>query len=205
MYNPRNKFGKNQWPKRIPSSCVQCGQILPLGRRSLKFCGSACYHLYQDGRPRPLALKRLTKPCAWCAAPVTRPQSNFHSEKTFCNTQCMGEWQSHHIRGCKHPKWRNGSQPNGQQQRFGPGWRKARTLARSRSSGRCALCKKPANHVHHLIPIRCFSDRRKAHHQHNLMILCRQCHPKIEAMFNKTMPLFASINWPSPSRPSPHS
>ena len=59
-----------------------------------------------------------------------------------------------------------------------PEWRKARASAISRTSGMCERCYSPNDlTVHHILPL----IEGGTHDQTNLQVLCRTCHPIVEA------------------------
>ena len=77
---------------------------------------------------------------------------------------------------------------------YGPNWARQRQRARERDGLRCRNCglrEKPGqeHHVHHLRPFRTFDYRpgenasyMLANHLSNLITLCPECHPKVEAI-----------------------
>ena len=152
------------------------------------YCSLKCYH--QGGNKHCKPTNKVVKPCAFCGKEVVRPASNFHSEKVFCNYNCMAQWQSEYMRQSNHPRW-----AGGKRNPRGCGWKAAQKEARKRAKGRCKSCKKPANTVHHKIPVRCFQYPSDAHHQSNLVVLCDSCHPKMEKVFRDSMPLLTWIQW----------
>lgn len=153
------------------------------------YCSFNCYH--QGGNKRCRPPNKITKVCAWCNQPVTRPAADFHNSKTFCNYLCMAEWQSKYMCKENHPRWNGGNRGNNR----GIGWKKAKKIALKHSNGKCKMCRKPANTVHHKIPVRCFTNPSDAHSQSNLIVLCKSCHPKAEKVFRLTLPLLNLVQW----------
>ena len=173
----------------IEKMCPTCGNTFK-SFQSLNriYCSSACYH--QGGNKHCKPENKLTKKCDYCGKEVTRPASNFHAEKTFCDYACMAKWQSENIRQENHPRW-----TGGRRNTRGCGWRAAKAEARRLSKGKCKVCRILANTVHHKIPVRCFKSPSDAHCQSNLIVLCASCHPKMEKVFRETMPLLDLIQW----------
>ena len=67
---------------------------------------------------------------------------------------------------------------------YGPEWDRIRETAIRRDHEECSLCHTKlgvsALHVHHIVPFRTFSDKRKANDLSNLITLCPDCHRRVE-------------------------
>ena len=188
----RDCYLKNRWgEKQSPNLCPICGKpSISTGKRNQIYCSFECRQVGKIGKPNPGRSNRVIKKCHYCGKPVTRPASNFHSDKFFCDYNCMAKWQSENVKKENHPRWAGGTRNT-----RGCGWNEARAEARRRSKGKCRMCKKPAKTVHHKIPVRCFQCPSDAHYQANLIVLCDSCHPKMEKVFRETMPLLNLIEW----------
>lgn len=183
---------KHRWGEKLPPPiCPICGKpCTSTGKRNQVYCSFECRQAGKIGKANPGRSNRVVKECYYCGKPVDRPASNFHSDKFFCDYNCMAQWQSDNIVKENHPRWAGGSR-----NARGCGWKAAKTEARRKSKGKCRMCKKPANTVHHKIPVRCFQRPSDAHYQANLIVLCDSCHPKMEKVFRETMPLLNLIEW----------
>jgi hypothetical protein len=74
----------------------------------------------------------------------------------------------------------------------GPRWFAGRSAVIRRSGGVCERCRRrPAEHVHHRLPARCFASPEDAHFPANLRHVCRACHREEHRELREAMPLFA--------------
>lgn len=116
---------------------------------------------------------------------MTRPISNFHANRIFCNYTCMGEWLSEFNREGNHPRWKGGVPYT-----YGSSWKPARYKALAKTNGMCGRCKKDkAILVHHLLPVRYFKKVEDAHFQSNLLPVCQGCHTIEHKELATAMPL----------------
>jgi endogenous inhibitor of DNA gyrase (YacG/DUF329 family) len=177
-----------RWGEPVSLVCRHCGQ--PIGgkkSRTRQFCSPACRIAWRRGRPLPARSRQVSRICDWCGKTVTRPTSDFHGRKAFCDYRCMGEWQSANVIGRKHSRWRGYP---AQTNHYGPGWKRARRIALARAAGRCERCKRrPPRHVHHRIPVRCFARPQDAHFESNLLAVCHRCHGAEHHDQRTTLPL----------------
>jgi hypothetical protein len=167
----------------VPLNCLQCGGVITVKKRAAKYCSAECYTLAMPSIPRA-PRNPVTRQCSWCGESVTRPASDFHGEKAFCDVGCMAEWQSEFATGENHPRWRGGSSSA----RYGMNWRPMRRRVLERSGGLCEGCGKlPVDEVHHRIPIRCFARPADANTESNLIALCKKCHRKAHKALRATL------------------
>lgn len=159
------------------------------------YCSFKCYH--QGGKKHCKPKNTVVKKCDFCGAEVSRPESNFHSDKVFCNYSCMAQWQSINKRREHHPRWAGGTR-----NARGCGWKSARLEAIKRAGAKCKMCRRKTRGVHHKIPVRCFKTASDAHQQSNLIVLCQKCHPKMEKIFRDSMPLLNLIQWKNQDTPA---
>lgn len=177
----------NRWgEKQPPPSCLVCGDpCISSGGRNQKYCSKTCFDQAMKGRPKPSLRRRKTVPCEWCGDDVIRPVSNFHSNRTFCNRNCMGEWQSEFNIREHHPRWKGGVPYT-----YGSSWKHARLKALDKTNGMCGRCKKDkAILVHHLLPVRYFKKVEDAHFPSNLLPVCQKCHALEHRELATAMPL----------------
>lgn len=176
-------YRANRFGEPVSLRCRTCDGPIPRKRRTAKYCSPPCYRASTRGRPSPNR-NRVTRSCSWCGEDVTRPASDFHSERTFCNHTCMGEWQSEFMVGENHPRWRGGRSAVG----YGLYWRPMRRLVIERSGGLCEECARaPFEEVHHRIPIRCFDEPARANTPSNLVALCKKCHTAAHKAIKSTL------------------
>ncbi len=153
--------------------------------RTRPCCSWACAQAAKRGRPNPNRARKATRVCDWCGEDVTRPQSDFHGEKAFCNYRCMAEWQSEFGTGEVHPRWKGGVPRS-----YGIGWRAAKRAALERANGQCVRCRKrPPRDVHHLLPVRFFARLEHAHFDSNLIAVCLRCHTAEHRKLEAALPL----------------
>lgn len=186
----RSCYLGNRWGTTAERTCEVCGKpCVTTGKRSQKFCSFECRVKSQEGKPNPGRRNRATKPCDWCSEPVTRPASNFHSDRVFCNYDCMAAWQSANVTGEGHPRWKGGVPRS-----YGIGWKAARRRVLDRSGGICERCKsRPGAHVHHRLPARYFERIEDAHFIDNLIHVCKPCHAAEHRDLRRSLPLLDLI------------
>lgn len=174
----------------IPKICPTCGNTFNTYlSQNRTYCSLQCYH--QGGQKHCRPTNKVTKKCSWCGEDVTRPASNFHSDKVFCNYQCMAEWQSEFQNGKSHPRWKGGTP-----ERYGFTWYKARKDTLTKANYICQKChKSKAAIVHHLLPVRFFNSLADAHFPSNLIALCRRCHSREHKRLASALPLLDLLNF----------
>lgn len=113
--------------------------------------------------------------CDWCGEEFRRKNAEIKPHN-FCSRPCMGKWQSANIKGEKSPTWRGGYVPY-----YGADWRANRKHAKERDNHRCQICGEQEDlEVHHIKPVRLFTDKNQANELNNLITLCRNCHIKTD-------------------------
>lgn len=185
-YCSRSCYLAARWGSSPDRACQVCGKPADsTGKRNQQFCSFKCRVKSQVGTKNPGRSNRRIAPCAWCGDDVSRPVSDFHSQRVFCNRRCMAEWQSEFANGAAHPRWKGGPPRS-----YGVGWRQARRNAMDRAGGVCVRCKrKAAQHVHHLLPIRYFDRLEDAHTDGNLIAVCHRCHAIEHRKLRESLPL----------------
>ena len=178
--------------KREPNQCPICGKpAISTGKRSQKYCSWECAQKAKRDRPNQGRSNLETHPCSWCGEDVTRPASNFHGEKAFCNYRCEAEWQSEFASGENHPRWKGGTP-----RQYGLNWFKSRKQALIRANNLCERChKKPVKFVHHKLPIRFFGNLADAHFASNLIALCGRCHSREHKRLTNALPLLDLLHF----------
>lgn len=176
----------NRWGEPRLNFCPVCGKpATSTGGKNQIYCSLPCRYIGRKGKKNPKRSNRITKQCAWCGNDVTRPASDFHAEKTFCNYDCMAEWQSEFSQAENHPRWKGGPPRS-----YGIGWKKARQTAMDKAQNLCEKCKrKKPKHIHHKLPIRYFDKLKDAHSPENLIALCTACHVSEHRRLKESIPL----------------
>jgi 5-methylcytosine-specific restriction endonuclease McrA len=167
----------------IEVTCAYCGKtfsraIHETRGKELLFCDKVCMHRWQSenwmGENHHLWKEEahVTKPCAQCGESVTRYQwAKNRSEKFFCSSECMYQWQSENWIGEAHPAWQGGKsfEP------YSPDFNATlKAQIRARDNKTCQLCGDPetirAHDVHHI------DYDKKNNDPLNLIALCMTCH-----------------------------
>lgn len=74
---------------------------------------------------------------------------------------------------------------------YGPKWWAIQPIAMARAGGKCERCKKKKPvHVHHILPVRYFSDPADAHFLENTLAVCLPCHQEEHRQLKHRFPLF---------------
>lgn len=171
------------------SECEFCGDVHEHREDRLgRFCSREC----KDNNRKNLTGEDATawkggpdeKVCDFCNDTYSVKQSR-SDESKFCSKGCMALWRSENWRGTNCPNWEGGHQKS-----YGPMWNSIREDVRDRD-GCCQLCgmtiEKHKNEygrnpdVHHIKPIKSFDSFKEANKMSNLIMLCRDCHSKVEA------------------------
>jgi len=184
----------------VTIECDWCDQSRTRQKHEVKqnkynFCGKTCFLKSRrnwTGEEHPLHSK-MEIDCANCGSTLERKRYRVeNSERQFCGPECMGEWNSEHRVGERHPRFKGGSENY-----YGPNWNKQSRRVRDRDQHRCQDCgmaepkhlekfgRKLA--VHHIRPIREFRgsdglDYQSANKLKNLVTLCDSCHSTWERM-----------------------
>jgi len=120
--------------------------------------------------------------CDQCGETVLRyPYKVEQCEHTFCSYSCQGQWVSENKSGSDHWHYR-GNDPV----QYGQNWTSKREEAIKRDDEQCVDCgmTRQKHHdeygsdieVHHIKPVKTFSDVDEAHKLKNLVTVCTQCH-----------------------------
>lgn len=180
-------------------ACEQCGITYTRTRQQIavhdrhRFCSRQCVNIWNKsnalaGNANPLH-NSVSVPCSACGKMLTRqPYRLRYYKEQFCNTTCMGNWQSQHRVGHSSYSWKGGKVYY-----YGPNFQQQARSARKRD-GYC--CRKCGIHqsklgkkldVHHITPFRKFGyihgkndNYLKANALANLVSLCAKCHKQIE-------------------------
>lgn len=177
---------KSRWgEKHTPTPCPICGKPAnSTGGRNQIYCSQECHCQSKTGKPNPGRSNLVTKTCDCCGKEVTRPASNFHSKATFCDTICMGIYQSQNNIGEAHPRYRGYPAP------YGAGWKAIKARIIARANNKCERChKRKPRDIHHKLPVRYFSNLDEANEDSNLLALCLKCHKIEHRILRISMPL----------------
>lgn len=163
------------------TTCENCGESFAAqSGNPNRFCSRDCYndHRRATGEGGPDRGERIEVECENCGATLERPPWHVRqSDRQFCNTECMGDWQSENVTGESHPNWKGGYEPY-----YGEDWQRQRERAILRDDEGCVLCGRDRDvhyaqfgqdlHVHHK------TDRSDGgtNDLDNLVTLCRPCH-----------------------------
>lgn len=128
-------------------------------------------------------IDRIKIDCQWCVTTLKRLPSELESLERgpFCDLDCYGEWLSDNVVREDHHQWEGGAL------NYGSGWWKVRRAALDRDDYRCQQCGSDRQaigrnpDVHHIKPVREFSDPEDAHKLDNVVSLCRSCHRLVES------------------------
>lgn len=174
-------------------SCFSCGNdvkkaLNKIERDDRHFCSNECKNVWMRSLTgeESFAWKGgpIHKNCEFCDKKYTIKQSESDNSR-FCSLDCMSLWKSENWRGSDCPNWDGGHQKS-----YGPMWNSIREGIRERDEC-CKLCgmgikehedeygRKPD--VHHIEPIKSFDSFEEANDKSNLVMLCRDCHAKVEA------------------------
>lgn len=125
----------------------------------------------------------VDKICEFCEDEYCVKQAEAEKSR-FCSLECMALWKSENWRGEDCPNWEGGHQKD-----YGPLWNRIRSEVRERDEV-CQICEmsieKHINKygrrpdVHHKEPIESFDSFERANDKSNLIMLCRDCHAKVE-------------------------
>jgi hypothetical protein len=149
-------------------------------RNSNNFCDNECYGKWRSGKfkgensPR---YNRVLVECENCDNNLSVQKNEFdRTNNHFCDKDCYSSW-----RKCETSK---------ENLDYGKNWDKISSKVRERD-GKCVKCKISNNkcvdkygcqlHVHHITPLREFSNIEKANNMQNLVSLCPTCHMKVES------------------------
>ncbi|NUB91108.1 HNH endonuclease [Haloterrigena sp. SYSU A121-1] len=146
-----------------------------------EFCSSDCMYDYRTIESREVVS------CEVCGKEFHILRNN-KDDRRFCSNECRHEW----IRkgrvldyfGENNPNWRGGTTYY-----YGHNWIEMREVTLSRDDHSCVICGRSLTEldssleVHHIIPVRIFSQASNANHLENLVTVCRDHHILIEGWF----------------------
>lgn len=191
-YCCRSCYLLNRWGSAsATTACLQCGKAFRRKGKRNAFCSPECASQHRKGRANPKRRRSETKRCDWCDEQVTRPRSDFHSTRTFCDTKCMATWQSEFgPHGLAHPNWNGGRYAL---KAYSDGWKPARRKALGAAKNRCQKCGRSDARidVHHIKPVYACVNAKEANQASNLMCLCPTCHTGQERISRKKHPQIA--------------
>jgi len=132
--------------------------------------------------------------CSNCGNKLTRRQDRL-GENTFCNSKCMGEWQT----GENNPRFN----PNKETIPTGTNWNTISENIRIRDNYVCQKCGVGEDEtfsldVHHIVPRRLFhkwASVDDGNVPRNLITLCRGCHRNIECDNMSEVYPESNVNW----------
>lgn len=189
-----NRRTANQDVEAHEVHCEYCGtqkEIPPCEYEQSErfFCDNQCQgeFLKETGRVSgensPWWKGKESVECSNCGAPKTVYPSRLKTKSEhFCDISCYAEWQSRNRHGENHHQWN----PDSKTQFYTGTWKNARRRVRERDENTCKLCEVDSDDigrnldVHHIRPIRAFSNPSDAHTMDNLVQLCRLCHTFME-------------------------
>lgn len=179
--------------------CAECGTTFE--RQDTKvdsenvFCGRDCFAAY-DSRAKSGEDHRWYQggkqvvAYSFCGDALKRDKHEVEkSTEFFCNIGCQAAWkqQSDNWSSDTHPAWKGGGGVE-----YGPEWERISQSIRERDGYQCRSCgmsqaehQREFNkslHVHHVVPVRSFSNTEDAHSLENLVTACIPCHRKFEGL-----------------------
>lgn len=182
-YCSRACFGAS---KRATTACPTCGKEFWFHKSWPRiYCSNVCKGTAHITNIKSFSATGFDAACEACGA--TFHTSPAATRGRFCSRTCWGEWQSEHVRGATHPKWKYGYP-------YGSSWPAARDAARARDvvcrdCGKTAADNGRALDVHHIKPFHTFGlkNHGAANALDNLMALCTACHIEREWSTNWIM------------------
>lgn len=178
-------FGrKHETIRTTTVKCDYCGKETNqssknLDRNSNNFCNNECYGNWRsenfkgDDSPR---YNRVSVICKNCESNLSVQENEFdRTDNHFCDRKCYSSWRK--------------SKTNKTSLSYGNNWDEISAKVRERDS-ECKRCNISNSscvskygcqlHVHHITPLREFSNAEAANNMDNLISLCPTCHMKIE-------------------------
>jgi len=166
---------------RITVKCEYCDSEFQrrqsqLEKRENYFCSHECHGDWK------LEQGSVIVNCEVCDSTVTKHEYYAkRCEHHFCSTDCQGTWYSKNYAGEDSHHWKGGSIGY-----YGPTWYSQRRNAIERDDEQCQDCGLTRDEyydeygrdleVHHITPIRTFTDTEEANQLSNLITLCKSCH-----------------------------
>lgn len=170
--------------REINVECDYCGNVTKQyaknnDRNDHNFCNMNCYGNWRsenlNGENNP-KYRRIQTSCENCKSELELQENIIdRNDNHFCNKDCYTSWMI------------NGDERSGLY--YGDNWDKITSKIRERD-GICKGCKISNEkcvkkygcqlHVHHIKPLRTFSNISKANDLENLIALCPKCHRERE-------------------------
>lgn len=185
--NPNAGEHNGNWRDAAESAaCDRCGRefaYYPSDKKGV-YC-STCVESAEGALPSDESSSdgRLDASCEHCGESLrvypSRLEGDGHG--VFCDRSCHGSWLAENVVGPDHHQLEGGDIE------YGDGWWQVRRQARERDDHTCRNCGTTRADlernldVHHIDPVRSFTDPADAHTLDNVVTLCRPCHRRIEA------------------------
>lgn len=170
-------------PQSIVTWRHKYGALRVVARRPCRVCGAATPNKAFCSRTCRATHDHTVVMCCRCGCPAMVPKSvgTGPRARKFCSQACYHE--SRRVSAAVPVK------------RRGASWKPARKACVDRYEGRCALCRLPGNHVHHIIPFKHFNgDHMSANRQDNLALLCGPCHVTVERWVRQTLRRYGAVD-----------
>lgn len=183
--------------------CNNCGNTFAKVRSKVEkhekhFCSEDCRKTWLreehngSGKESPSwSGGKVETECSACGTTIYRFESEIF-EDNVCSDICFKKVHSEKISGESNPNWKDGERPE-----YGYAWEQIREQAIQRDSENCQICGKSREEskkensrdlsVHHIEPLREFNEIENAHDMENLITVCVECHPKVEAGISQFM------------------
>ncbi len=171
--------------KKKVYTCQVCSkEFIGWVYRNRVACSRTCGSKMSIGCPKPTKQKaeiHILKNCLECgiAYKTTTHQIRLRGSN-FCSPKCQGQYRSKQMRGNKNHNYKGNSTSY-----YGVNWESQKRKAKKRDSSTCQVCGYKSGgkvflEVHHIKPVKTFTDLEIANHLSNLITLCRNCHVKVE-------------------------
>lgn len=178
--------GSEKQKSRVTVKCATCQEPSEVTSSYAEeydryFCDRECMSKGYEGTEGEK--NRINVECDECSEDIEIYPSRLETQdRYFCDDDCYKNWRSKNKIGENHPCWKGGHVES-----YGKSWYSWRRKIRERDRccQNCGIKPDVELDVHHIIPVREFDDPEEAHTFDNLVGLCHQCHPKIEAMPKK--------------------
>jgi len=174
-------------------SCFSCESnfkkaLNKIERDDRHFCSNDCKNVWMSSLTGEDSFSwrggPVEKDCEFCGKHYSVKESRSDNSR-FCSMDCMALWKSENWRGSDCPNWNGGHQKS-----YGPRWNSIRKDVRKRDEC-CRLCEMSIEEhknkygrnpdIHHIKPIKSFDSFEQANRKENLVMLCRDCHSKVES------------------------
>lgn len=152
---------------RLPRNCDFCHSTYTITHKSSKYCSRSCAFSARK--------IRIIKYCVTCNQEFGTIPSR--KSKRHCSFKCRTQLASNN------PNYKNGNfSGRSHPYPYGGRWPTIREMAKERDNHQCQWCDSTKTlEVHHIIPFKTFSSKRKANRLSNLITLCRKpCHQEAE-------------------------